>query len=45
MAAKLHDMTEALEAVTDEEFKAMMDKEGYENELQENVGKRQTGSR
>jgi hypothetical protein len=32
-------MGEALEAISDEEFKKILEKEGYENELQENIAK------
>lgn len=33
----LHDLASAFETISDEDFKKIMDKEGYEDELRDNI--------
>jgi len=41
----IHDLTESIKIITDEQYKAIVDKERYYEERELNIGKLQTGNR
>lgn len=45
MEKEIYNLGEAFRAVTDEQYKEMMDKEGYEEEIQEILGKKDNEAR